>query len=115
MRSLENQAAYALSQADLAARTNLDHQPDQAPDPEQLRVPTRAAAGARRRVLGVSPNDDLECVAGAFTGFGYVGIAGQLRHIGPSVPPAEHVRWTLTVGRRCCGPNLSSVVPPISH
>jgi AcrR family transcriptional regulator len=34
-RSLENQAAYALSQADLAARTNLAQQPDQAPVPEQ--------------------------------------------------------------------------------
>src|SRR5664279_5049862 len=42
--------------------------------------PTRAAAGARRRVLGVSPKR-RSGVSGAFTGFGYVGIAGQLRHI----------------------------------
>jgi hypothetical protein len=34
-------------------------------------------------------NDDLECVAGAFTGLGHTAIAGQPRHIAPSPPPAD--------------------------
>src|SRR5664280_2099202 len=42
------------------------------------RAPPRGLDGA---CLACHQNDDLECVAGAFTGFGYVGIAGQPRHI----------------------------------
>ena len=54
MRSLENQAAYALSQADLAARTNLAQQPHQAPVPEQdgtgWRLQVAGAVVIRKRV-----------------------------------------------------------------
>jgi len=39
------------------------------------RAPPRGLDGA---CLACHQNDDLECVAGAFTGFGYVGIAGQV-------------------------------------
>jgi len=66
------------------------------------RAPPRGLDGA---CLACHQNDDLECVAGAFTGFGYVGIAGRIGAQGghrPQVPAPPLRRGQLedTVGER---------------